>query len=87
MRSPRRLRSHTQSPVKTSSIGTMPVADIAIWPAVPNAVPLCNGNSQCMKPSPAVRVRGLRSIIISPLSGLIHAIVSPSRCTSPARFR
>ena len=36
-----------------------------------------------MKPSPAVRVRGLRSIIISPLSGLIHAIVSPSRCTSP----
>ena len=32
MRSPRRLRSHTQRPVNTSSIGTMPVADIAIWP-------------------------------------------------------
>ena len=40
-----------------------------------------------MKPSPAVRVRGLRSIIISPLSGLIHAIVSPSRCTSPASLQ
>ena len=35
----------------------------------------------------AVRVRGLRSIIISPLSGLIQAIVSPRRCTSPASFR
>ncbi len=58
----RRFSHHTHNPVGNINNIASPVRHIAIFPAMPKAEPLCNGNSQCMTLSPAVRLRALRSI-------------------------